>query len=370
MALTLGGIGAPSSVTTNLDSVFALSLANYSKTLVDSIGSTNALLYDLIKSENYQAADGGTYIAENLMYAINTAEPYSGNDELSTGSIDGIGQCQFEWRQLATPIQYSMLEVFKNQHRIQDLVKARIQQAELGMKESFSQHMWWGAAAQGGAITSPYVGNVSGANSINPLPLLVSYNTSNLTVGNISETGNSWWRPHSFTSAATTYSAFILELTNAYNTCSLGTGGPPTHIVMDQVTYQLFCHAYFSVYKMAPGAVDQSFPFEAVKFMRAKVIMDDKVPDAYSGTVGNEVGGVVDSTTLTYGTAYFFNMNYIKCRYNAQCEFTMLKDDQGRTFQKPINGDSRVGHMAWMGNFTINNRRKHGVLAKIARNLS
>jgi hypothetical protein len=48
----------------------------------------------------------------------------------------------------------------------------------------------------------------------------------------------------------------------------------------------------------------------------------------------------------------------------------MLKDENGNTFAKPINGDSRVGHVGWMGNVTINNRRKHGVIGNLARTYS
>lgn len=369
MSITFGGATAPSQVITNLDSLFALSLANYKKTLTDNIGSTNAFIYDLFKSENYESCDGGTYIAEPLMYGLANADSYDGNDELSSASTDGVTQVLYEWRQLACPITYSMKEVIQNQHKIADLVKTRIMQSEMGIQESFAQHFWWGAAVQGGNIYDPRISPVNSSKSINPLPLLVAYNSTTLTVGNLAESTNTWWRNRSATSTATTYSAFIFELTNMYNNCALGTGGPPTHILMDQTTYQLFCHAFFSVFKYAPGAVDQSFPFEAVKFLRAKVCMDDKVPDIYTGTAPTETGGIVDNTTLTYGTAYFLNAKFFRCRYHPERDWEMLKNEEGKTFAKPINGDSRLGHVAWMGNFTINNRRKHGVLAKIARTL-
>ena len=48
----------------------------------------------------------------------------------------------------------------------------------------------------------------------------------------------------------------------------------------------------------------------------------------------------------------------------------MLKDDSGKDMFKPINGDSRVGHVAWMGNLTTDNRRKQGVHMSIARSLT
>lgn len=370
MSITFGSTSAPSNITTYLDSVFATSLANYRKTLIDNIGASNAILNALMSGESYESADGGTYIAEPLMYGLAPADWYDGYDEFSTLPTDGLSQALYEWRQMASQVVYNMKEVFQNQHRIADLVKAKIAQTDMGMQETFAQALMWGAVPQGGALTSPASSGVNGASGIEPIAKIIAYNSTTLTVGNIPETSNSWWRCKSATSAATTYSGFMFELENMYNTCALGTGGPPTHILMDQTTYQLFVHAYFSIYKASPDAADNTYPFVAKKFFRALVVMDDKVPDFYSGTIGTQTGGVVDPSTLTYGTAIFVNTKFFKLRYHPERDFTMLKDENGKTFAKPLNGDSRVGHVGWMGNLTCNNRRKQGVLAKIARTLT
>src|SRR5258706_11893846 len=123
MALTFGSTAAPSNVTTYLDSLFAQSLANYRKQLIDNIGATNAILYEILKGDAYEECNGGTYIAENLMYALAPSDSYDGYDEFSTIPTDGIGQAQYEWRQQASPIAYSMKEVFQNQNKLSDLVK-------------------------------------------------------------------------------------------------------------------------------------------------------------------------------------------------------------------------------------------------------
>ncbi len=376
MALTFGQLTAPNNITTYLDSVFSLSLANYRKTLTDNIGSTNALLYDLMKSDAYESAEGGgTYFAEDLMYGLAPADWYSGYDTLSTTPTDGITQAQYEWRQMASPISYNMREVIQNEKKIIDLVKSRIKQSEMGIQEAWAQAFLWGNYPNGGLITAARQSTVTNAIGIEPLPKLVSYNTNGssgtaLTVGGLSEYTNTWWRNHYTTSTATTYSTFIYELENMYNLCALGTGGPPTHILCDQATYQNFIHAYFSIYKASADALDGAYPFVGKKFLNAKIIMDDKIPDAYTGAPGTEVGGVVDPTTYTYGTAYFLNSKFFKIRYHPDRDFEPLKDENGKWFVKPINGDFRIGHIAWMGNVTCNNRRKQGVHAKLARTYS
>lgn len=376
MALTFGQLTAPNNITTYLDSVFSLSLANYRKTLTDNIGAANALLYDVMKSDSYESAEGGgTYFAEDLMYGLGKAGWYSGYDTLSDATTDGITQAQYEWRQLASPIKYNMKEVIQNEKKIIDLVKSRMKQSEMGIQEVWAQAFLWGNQPNGGAITDPVKDPGTQAFGIEPLPKLVSYNTSGssgtaMTVGGLNEFTLSWWRNQSATSTATTYSGFLYELENMYNRVSLGTGGNPTHIIVDQQTYQNFIHAYFSVFKASPDALDQAYPFVGKKFLNAKIIMDDKVPDVYTGTPGTEIGGIVDPSTLTYGTAFFVNAKFFKIRYHPERDFAPLRDENGKWFVKPINGDYRIGHLGWMGNTTLNQRRKQGVIGKFARTYS
>jgi hypothetical protein len=367
MAITFGSTAAPSNITTYLDSLFAQSLANYKKQLIDNIGAANAFLYDLIKSDMYESADGGTYLAENLMYALAPADSYSGYDEFGTNPIDGITQAIYQWSQMACPISYSMKEVIQNEHRLENLVKSRIQQSEMGIQEGWAQAFMWGAATTGGNIYTARTSPLNGSLGVTPLPLLVSYYPTGgwPVVGNIdpSVSTNAFWRNQYATSAATTYSGFLYEMENMFNTCGLATGGKPTHILLDQISYQNWIHAYFTVYKSAAPDGSQEYPFIMKMWQGAKVIMDDKVPDAYSNTAPTEVAGI--SSGNTYGTAYFLNQKFFRIRYHPERDWEMLKDENGKTFAKPINGDSRTGAIAWMGNSTINNRRKHGVLAKI-----
>ncbi len=51
-------------------------------------------------------------------------------------------------------------------------------------------------------------------------------------------------------------------------------------------------------------------------------------------------------------------------------DFELLKDENGKAFQKPVNGDSRVANVAWMGQTTVNNRRKQAVMGNISRTIT
>lgn len=359
MAVTFGSGSAPSQVTLNLDSLFGISLAAYRKTLVDNIGAINAFFHEIIRGELYESQDGGAYIQEPLMYALTPADSYDGYDELSTLPTDGLTDAIFQWRQCAAAVAYSMREIKQNKQKIIDLVKARLMQAEMGLQEYFSQSLLWGAAADGGSLTSPRVSPVNGSLSIDPITSLIAFDpTTSTSIGNINQSTSTWWRNKTFTASSTTYDAFLLELDHAFNNTSLGTGGKVNIVLADETSYELFVHALYQKYRQIK--TNENFPFENTVYKNATVTMDDKVPDAYSGT----------TSAATYGTFYLINSKFFKMRYEEDSDFEMLKDENGKTFQKPVNGDSRVGHMAWMGNLTVNNRRKQGVYGKVARTLT
>src|SRR6267378_118328 len=283
--ITFGNTSAPVNVSEYMDSVFGISIANYRKELTDNIGAVNAVLYEILKGDAYESADGGTWIQEPLMYGLAPADSYDGYDELSTVPTDGITDAIYQWRQIASPVVYNMKEVILNQHRIVDLVTARIKQAELGIQENFAQALMWGAAGAGGTtLTTPRISGVNGSSWIDPLMEFIRSDptsATNPTVGGIDQSlaSSNWWRNRTKQSAAADYVTFIQELENIYNQCALGTRGPPNLILMDQISYELFVMAFFFRYRIMPGDVPTNFPFEAKKFKNAMVVMDDKVPD-------------------------------------------------------------------------------------------
>ena len=357
MALTFGQASSPSSITNYFDALVSQSLANYKKTLVDNIGASNAFLNKLITSDFYEEADGGMYIAQNLLTGLAPMDSYDGHDELGDTPTDGVTQAQFEWRQLSSPCIYSMKEIIQNQHKLSDLAKTKIMQTEMGIQEGWAVHFFQGSG--NGALGTPRVSPVNGSSSIEPLAKLIAFDpTASVSIGNINQNTNVFWRNATKTSAATTYEGLLQEMNNLYNTCSLGTGGSPDLIIMDQVTYELFCFAYFQKYRVLN--YDPNFAFENVRFKKALVVMEDKMHDAYSNL----------TSTATYGTMYMINTKFFRIRYHPERDWEMLKDENGKTFVKPLKGDSRIGHVAWMGNVTLNHRRKLGVLGKIARTLT
>ncbi len=357
---TFGDSGAPNNTLEYWDSVTSSTLNNYRKKLIDNISSLNAILMKLMGTDAYEPGGGGKRIVEELQYENSVMDSYSGYDDLPVTRTDGITQAEFVRASAAVPIMYSGQEIRQNRDKFQilNIIKNRIQQAEMGFKEGFGTAMLQGNGAA--ALATPKTSLTNSSVFIDPIAKMVSYvPSSSVLIGGIDQSTSTWWRNYQAESQATSGQALLFEFDHMYNLCSRGPGGPPNLVIMDQTTYELYVHAYFNAYRvMMPDM--PNLPFEAKQFKKAMITWDEKIPDVYSGAVA----------ATTYGTAYFLNTAFLKLRYDQDLNFELLRDEKGTAFQKPVNGDYRVAHMAWEGALTCSQRRKQGVIGKIARTLT
>ena len=354
----IGVAGSPAALMKNLDAVISSTMEKIRPKLTDNIGTSNAFFHKLMKSDQYESYDGGTLISEPLMYALADLEAYAGYDELVSDPIDGITTALFPARQVAAPISYNMKEAIENKRQIFSLVKAKTTQAQMGIEEGFAKHFMQGSGD--GALETPHTNQATGAQSLEPVAALIAKDpTAAANIGSISQMDNEWWRnvAKDF-SAANTTNLFMNALNNLYNTCALGSGGPPNLILMDQLSYEYFVLAHYDKFR-ADLPTNTEFPFENKKFKNAMVVMDEKVP--------NYDDNVLDASGANNGSIVVFNTKFFKVRYIPERNFEMLRDENGNAFQKPLKGDSRLGHVAWMGQATVNNRRKQGLAFKVPR---
>jgi len=355
---TYGTSSQPNSMTMNFDDLFSTSLANHKKRLTDQISTSNAFFHALKTKGFWEGENGGTYLTEDLMYQTTPVDFFSGYDELPLTPTGGITQAHYQWRFMASPVSISHEEERKNAQRILSLVESKLTQLEISMQEAFPKAFLRGQLynqASGNlhtAATSP----VNGAYGFDPLPLLVKYDpTESLTVGEINESTNSWWQNRYKVSAATTTGAFIDEIMHLYNQCAFGPMGPPDLGLCDQTTWELLHKAYRAYYQNN-AKENGDMPFQNLKFWNATIVMDEFVPNVFAGTT--------DTTTTTGGTLYLLNSKSFKCKYDTETNFIETE------WQKPVNQAARYKHVLFMGNVTLNNRRKNGVLGKIARTLT
>jgi hypothetical protein len=279
-------------------------LFNYRKTLEDAISTTNAFLFLLMKKVKggYKVlSDIGDRMAMPLMYELGLADSYSGYDILDVTPADGITSAFFNWSQASVPISISGLEEKKNrgEERLINLLESKTQQAELGLQEFFNKRMLQGAG--GSTITTAYTSSLNGSTFVDPLPLQVAYDpTASVTIGNINQLTNPWWRNITKDMTATTFVGFLKQLRTLRNNCSKGPGGPPDLHVTTQGTAELYEAALAAAHRN-PSYQVADIPFDNVGFYGKPVTWDEFMPDYKNGTVTQTKGSWVMLNTKFWG---------------------------------------------------------------------
>lgn len=365
MAFTIG-YPSPGSITQNLDTVLTLAFANAGNTIFDAISKNNAVFYSIKENGAYESVDTPEpYIEVPLMYGLGNMEWYEGWDTLGTQPTEGITAAVYPWRQAACPAGYNRREArVTSAQKIKELSKVKIQQAQMTMTEGFNRALLQGNLINGGLITDNATTTTTGRAGIEPLPALIYYKPGGsfvqpsdvFTVGGLDQSKYSWWRnwSHDMT-GVTTLAALLANFDEMMENCSKGPGGKPDIIYCDHTTRRLLNSAYYAAYRRNMDS-QNDYPFDNLLFRGAKVIADELIPNVHAGSADTSI-----STGL--GSAFFINTKFFKVKYDSQANFILTE------LQKPVNQDGKVGHVMWMGNTCMMNRRKHGVIGNIARNL-
>lgn len=355
---------APSALTLNYDAILSTTLFNYQKELADQISTSNALLYYIMKvqQEAYVSEDNiGDRAQIPLMYALNDADFFSGYDVINPTPIDGITSAFYNWAQLATSITISGIEEKKNSSEaaILNLLESKTKQSVMGIQTLFNRALLQGNGVNvASQITTAYTSPNNGALGIDPLPLAVKFDPTTTAYGNINPATYSWWQNKFYgaqagtgsgspTPAVTTFVGFLKALRHLRNECSKGPGGVPNLFVATQGSVELYEAALAAAHRN-PSYQVADIPFDNVGFYGKPMVWDEFVPDAQSG-----------STSLTYGSVYMLNTEFIKVKYHSGSNFVSTP------FQRPVNQDAKTAMILWVGALLTSNRRKHGVMGGI-----
>lgn len=365
MAFTIGS-SAPNVLTANLDTVLTLAFANSGDAIFDAISKNLALFYEIKKNGMYEGVDSPEpLITVPLMYGLGEMEWYEGWDTLRTQPVEGITEATYAWRQAACAAGYNRREArVTSASKIKEIAKVKVEQTQMTMAEGFSRAFLQGNVNNPtGTLTTPNVSNTTGRSGIEPLASLIYYKSGTttinqpsdaLTVGGLAQGTYNWWRNWSQdASGITTYAALLAAFDNMVEYCNRGAGGKIDLIIVDPTTKSLLNSAYYATYRRTLDS-QNDYPFDNLLFRGAKVIADELVPDVHTGAADWSVKG----------SAYFINSKMVRIKYDKQCNFTLTD------LQKPVNQDGKIGHVLWMGNACMMNRRKHGVIGDIARTLT
>tara|TARA_R110002167_G_scaffold61151_7_gene172503 strand:+ start:730 stop:1662 length:933 start_codon:yes stop_codon:yes gene_type:complete len=268
---------------------------------------------------------GGESILEPILYESNsTVDSYSGAETIDTTLQDGMSNAKFSWSQYSGTVGITGLEKRSNRgkHALINLLGAKTTQLESSLSERLSTDLWAASVGNSGK-------NISG------LPLHVS-NTS--ATGGLATTdlGGTWLSP--VTDTITFSSAGVTKMDNMYNQLRIQ-GGFPRVIFTSPTVYELY-------------NADQ----QSQKRYTNTMVMDA----GFLNVTFNEVPLIFDNR-CTAGAMYFLDPRHLKWCVHSEADFTM--DSAG--FQTPIGQDVSMTKILFMGQTTVNNRRRLGYLTSI-----
>lgn len=306
------------SISTVIGDVVASTLPDSRQEIVDNIHKKNVYLAKMMLSGRKRTFDGGYQINRTVEYALNnTTNSFSGWD------VNPIIPQETITDSVWTPKNYSANWAVSWEEERQNAgsktkIRDVVQQKKISMERSFSEDLTEDIL---NPASFTAVGN--GGKDITPLPMLVSLAT-NLTVGSISESSNSWWSNQkkqsvSKNNTATNGSVFLKECRNLYNNCGKFGDGFPNF----GVGTQEFTENYESVLdaKVRYGSTEMaSLGFTTIMLKGMELAWDQRVPKNAQNA----------STFLAYNTGaakeevcFFLNTDYLYFLVDSGADFVM-----------------------------------------------
>ena len=310
---------------------------NHRKEIMDNVSKHNALYRMIAEGGRSRTEDGGLSIVIPLEYGSNgTYQRYSGLDLLNISQSDVLSAAEFQWRNIAIHVVSSgnELRINNGASKIASLAKARIRNAIHTFANNFSADLY----ADG-----------SLANQVGGLQLLVS-DTGLGTVGGIDSSAFSFWQSKVQSAAAPMQGGAAITPS--------GVAGVMESLMLplylettvnnDMVDLIVASNDYFTFYEQGLSSQKQYMDsasaeagFMALRYKKAKVIFD-----------GN--------SGMPASRMYFLNTKYIEVVAHKDANLTVV-GDEGEGL-RPINQDAAVVPILWMGNLTIANRSRQGLL--------
>lgn len=313
----------------NLGDLVVTTFENQASNLADTISNEHPVLNYMARKGNVSATSSGRQLWEPVIYGTNESTKWYDNYEIFTPPTNQevVDAAVYDWRQQGGFISISGKEEIMNSGKAEKIsfATARIKQLLANLKNDAGQSVY-------------STGTGSGGKELGGLQLLVADDpTAAGTVGGISQQTNSWWRNQTNQGVTGTTSTASANLVRAMNLmwldCSVGSEYPDL-ITCDRTTFSYY-EAYLQQYMRFSKVDKADAGFDALEYKGSSVIYDAYCPTDHM---------------------YFLNTDTLKLKAAPGRLWT--RGDK-RTIQ---NGDYDVIPVWFMGNLTVNNRRRNGVL--------
>jgi hypothetical protein len=301
------------------DQISAITKRYFVPKFYDNVFDVSPLL-KRIKGKSYQKIGGGTSIIVPLEYAANGSVGwYAGEETLDTADTDIGTAAEYQWKQLYVNISVKGIDELKNggDAQVIDFVKVKVKNAEKTMEDYLG--------------TGLYQTSTANAKSIIGLRAYAASTSS--TVGGISQTDYSWWRPQVDSSTTTLTIAAMRSRVQAVSinndSCSV--------IATTDSLYSSF-YALLQPQQRFQDEQTAKAGFSSLMFEGKPVLADAYCPASHM---------------------LFLNEEYLMFKVHKD------RDMKFEPFMKPINQDVKSAKILWAGAFCSANGRQQGAMTAL-----
>jgi len=314
--------------------ILSMALEDRQPKYQDLVSNNNALLA-LTKRKGYWETYSGPRIRQTLQIAKQTAQWYSGYDQLINSALDLFNDCYYDPKMVVVPIILSNQEILNNQgdNQLIPVLKAYMEAAEKSLSDTFDAGLYSDGTANGGK-------QMTGLGAAVPI-----VNTSGTYAG-IDRGSATIWRTQTF-DAQSSFSTIGTQVNSTTIRPFLNAIMTKQSRGRDYADVLIMSPEHFSAYDAATIAIQLQtnettlgqLGFTALEYIgggkRAEIVLD---------------GGI--GSNMPANTTFGLNSDTFRVRYNPERNFDPLFPGEG---QMPIDKDAIAQYVGWMGELTMTN---------------
>jgi hypothetical protein len=313
--------------------ILSMAVEDRSTGYQDLVSNNNAMLA-VMRRKGLWHTYSGPKIRQTLQIGKQSAQWYSGYDQLLNPAIDLFNDAVFDPKMVVIPIILSMQEILNNEGEAQllDVFQTYIEAAEKALEDAMDQGIYSDGTANGNK-------QITGLAAAVPIA-----NTTGI-YGGIDRSTAIIWRTqtfdaNSFLAGATQVSSTTIRpMLNAVMTKQSRGRDFADLLVMSPEHYAAYDAATVAIQRQQNETSLGKLGFSALEYIgggkRAEIVLD---------------GGI--GSNMPSNTTFGINTDSMRLRYHPSRNFDRLFDDGG---QMPIDKDAIAQFIGWMGELTCTN---------------
>lgn len=320
----------------NLGQLITSTLFHQKKEIADSMGDNNALHYVLDKKNKIRKVSGGYELRSAVAYQdISAGLWHTASQELPTTWNDVLDAYVYDWKQLVVPVGFTGKELLMNSGSNEQLIDLAVQKVDIAKRTLKN------------ILNAAYFSDGTGSSGleIGGLQYLLSDANTTGIVGDINRATQTWaqHKLYDFSAAGVVSSASTIQdaMLDLY-TQSYRADTGACDLWMLGSTYFKYYHQSLQGMQIVRKDSDLAKAgFTTLEFMGGDVVL------------GGGQGGAQAATRGYAINTEFFELIVHRDRY-----MVPLKPDP----RVPVNQDSEISYLGFMGNLAINAGFVHGTI--------